>query len=165
MITKDCSAALSCNQEALYGRDLCKSKTVCTKFGHPRLRRLTSLGQASFDQFANDTGCGGYLGNATVFDCLRNVSTADLRSAIQASPDIFDFSSLNLAWMPRVDGVFLADTPQQLVLNGSVADVPFVTGEYGVLPVWITLIVIVAGDCDDEGTLFSLSNSNITCVS
>ncbi|KZV67209.1 carotenoid ester lipase precursor [Peniophora sp. CONT] len=104
-----------------------------------------SDGQTSFGQFANATGCGGFLGNVTVFDCLRNVSIADFRSAIQASQDIFDYSSVNLAWMPRLDGVFLTDSPHQLVLNGSVANVPFITG-----------------DCDDEGTLFSLSNSNIT---
>ncbi|VDC07075.1 unnamed protein product [Peniophora sp. CBMAI 1063] len=102
-------------------------------------------GQSNFDQFASDAGCGSYLGNVTVLDCLRNVSTVDLRAAIQASADIFDYSSLNLAWMPRVGGTFVPDIPTRLVLNGSVADVPFVTG-----------------DCDDEGTLFSLSNSNIT---
>ena len=74
------------------------------------------------------TGCSGFLGSQTVFDCLRNVSIADFRTAIQASSDIFDFSSLNLAWIPRVDGAFIRDTPQVLVKNGSVANVPFVTG-------------------------------------
>jgi len=46
-----------------------------------------------------------------------------------------------------VDGVFLTDNPQQLVLQGSVANIPLVTG-----------------DCDDEGTLFSFSTLNITSV-
>jgi len=50
-----------------------------------------------------------------------------------------------LSWLPRTDGVFLKDTPQQLVAEGSVAKVPIVTG-----------------DCDDEGTLFSLTNLNVT---
>ncbi|KAG5654307.1 hypothetical protein H0H81_004726 [Sphagnurus paluster] len=54
-------------------------------------------------------------------------------------------SSLNLAWIPRADGIFLTDTPQKLVQQGKVANIPFVTG-----------------DCDDEGTLFSLSTLNIT---
>ncbi|KZV69978.1 carotenoid ester lipase precursor [Peniophora sp. CONT] len=102
-------------------------------------------GQASFNKFATDAGCVDSLGSAAVFDCLRNASIADIRAAIQASQNIFDYASLALPWKPRVDGVFLTDTPQQLVLNGSVADVPF-----------------VIGDCDDEGTLFSLSNTNIT---
>jgi acetylcholinesterase len=55
--------------------------------------------------------------------------------------------SLALAWLPRVDGVFLTADPQQLVLQGSVANIPLVTG-----------------DCDDEGTLFSFSTLNITSV-
>ncbi|KAJ8521685.1 hypothetical protein ONZ45_g1652 [Pleurotus djamor] len=53
--------------------------------------------------------------------------------------------SLVLAWLPRTDGVFLTDNPQKLVQQGKVANVPFVTG-----------------DCDDEGTIFSLANFNIT---
>ena len=53
--------------------------------------------------------------------------------------------SLALPWQPRVDGVFLSDRFQQLVLEGKVADVPF-----------------IIGNCDDEGTLFALSQLNIT---
>jgi carboxylesterase type B len=54
---------------------------------------------------------------------------------------------VGLAWLPRVDGVFLTADPQDLIMQGSVADIPFITG-----------------DCDDEGTLFSLSSLNITLV-
>lgn len=39
--------------------------------------------------------------------------------------------SLVLAWTPRVDGVFLTDNTKNLVLKGSVANVPFVTGVSG----------------------------------
>jgi acetylcholinesterase len=46
-----------------------------------------------------------------------------------------------------VDGVFLTANPQQLVLQGSVANIPFITG-----------------DCDDEGTIFSFPNLDITLV-
>jgi hypothetical protein len=42
--------------------------------------------------------------------------------------DWVSFESTVLAWQPRVDGVFLTDEPQKLVQQGSVADVPFVTG-------------------------------------
>lgn len=48
---------------------------------------------------------------------------------------LFAYQSLELAWLPRVDGVFLTASPFQLVAQGSVAPIPFVTG-----------------DCDDEGT-------------
>jgi acetylcholinesterase len=50
-----------------------------------------------------------------------------------------------LAWTPRVDGVFLVDDPHKLVQQGEVARIPF-----------------ISGDCDDEGTLFSLTQTNIT---
>ena len=53
--------------------------------------------------------------------------------------------SLAFAWQPRADGYFLADDPQKLVRQGKVARIPFVTG-----------------DCDDEGTSFSLPLLNIT---
>ena len=35
-----------------------------------------------------------------------------------------------LTWIPRTDGVFLTDTPQRLVADGSVARIPIVTGMY-----------------------------------
>ena len=53
--------------------------------------------------------------------------------------------SLALVWQPRADGYFLADNPQRLVQQGKVARIPF-----------------VAGECDDEGTLFSLTQTNVT---
>jgi acetylcholinesterase len=54
--------------------------------------------------------------------------------------------SVDLAWQPRAgDGYFLTDSFQKLVQEGKVADIPFITG-----------------DCDDEGTMFSLSSLNIT---
>jgi carboxylesterase type B len=53
--------------------------------------------------------------------------------------------SLALAWQPRIDGTFLVDSPQKLVQQGVVARIP-----------------LVSGDCDDEGTLYSLSQLNVT---
>ena len=55
--------------------------------------------------------------------------------------------ALALAYLPRVDGIFLLDDPQKLVQKGTIARIPF-----------------VSGDCDDEGTLFSLSQTNITYI-
>lgn len=56
--------------------------------------------------------------------------------------------ALRLTWLPRSDGKLFSKPLQQMVQEGLVADVPFVTG-----------------DCDDEGTLFGLSTTNITSVS
>jgi carboxylesterase type B len=50
--------------------------------------------------------------------------------------------------MPRADGVFLTDHPQKLVSADKVARIP-----------------MVSGNCDDEGTLFSQSSTNVTSVS
>ncbi|KAI0763529.1 carotenoid ester lipase precursor [Trametes elegans] len=101
-----------------------------------------SHGQADYDAIVAQTGCAGA---ADTLQCLRGVPFDKLKKAVDASPGIFAPQSLRLAWLPRVDGNFLPDTPQNLVQKGSVASVPFVTG-----------------DCDDEGTLFSLSTLNIT---
>ncbi|KAH9891908.1 carotenoid ester lipase precursor [Cubamyces lactineus] len=99
-------------------------------------------GQSDYDRLVAETGC---TGAADTLQCLREVPYDTLKKAADASPNIFSPQSLRLAWLPRADGTFLTDTPQQLVQKGSVASVPFVTG-----------------DCDDEGTLFSLSTLNIT---
>ncbi|KAF8838648.1 alpha/beta-hydrolase [Paxillus ammoniavirescens] len=99
-------------------------------------------GQGYYDALVDETGCSS---TSNTLQCLREVPYETLLAAVNQSPGIFSYQSLVLAWMPRVDGVFLTDNPQYLVQQGSVADVPFVTG-----------------DCDDEGTVFSFSTLNIT---
>ncbi|THH17257.1 hypothetical protein EW146_g3519 [Bondarzewia mesenterica] len=101
-----------------------------------------SHGQRYYDDIVQETGCSG---SSDTLQCLRGVSYSTLKSAMDNSPMVFSYQSLILAWLPRVDGVFLEDRPFQLVQQGSVANIPFVTG-----------------DCDDEGTLFSLCNLNVT---
>ena len=71
--------------------------------------------------------------------------------------------SLNLVWGPRADGTFLKAPPQQLVLQGSVADIPFVTGKKTTYPLFSLVINLATpGNCDDEGTLFSLGSFSVT---
>jgi len=71
------------------------------------------------------------------------------------------FQSLNLAWLPRTDGVFLTDDPQKLVQQKKIANIPYITGKI-LYPAKIVDDLIHTGNCDDEGTLFSFSTSNIT---
>ncbi|KAK1221156.1 hypothetical protein PQX77_016055 [Marasmius sp. AFHP31] len=99
-------------------------------------------GQEYYDALVRDTGCSG---STDTLACLRKVPYSTLKAAIDASPGIFDYQSLRLAWLPRADGVFLTDAPLKLVQQGKVANIP-----------------IVSGDCDDEGTLFSFSTLNVT---
>ncbi|KAI1788850.1 alpha/beta-hydrolase [Ganoderma leucocontextum] len=97
------------------------------------------LGQEAYDAVVSKTGCSGA---ADTLQCLRGAPFSALKSAFDsASAD----SSSILTWVPRADGKFLVDHPQKLVQQGSIAKVPFVNG-----------------DCDDEGTLFSLPTLNLT---
>lgn len=91
-----------------------------------------SHGQVYYDQIVANVGCSSA---SDTLACLRTVSYAKLTAAINKTPSIFAYQSLDLAWLPRVDGVFLTAPPYNLVQSGSVAKIPFVTG-----------------DCDDEGT-------------
>ncbi|KAI0056029.1 carotenoid ester lipase precursor [Artomyces pyxidatus] len=110
--------------------------------GSPAPVGPTTASQPVYDAFVANAGCSH---SRDTLQCLREVPVAKIRAAMNASPSIFSFDSLDLAWGPRVDGDFLKDDPQKLVSQGSVSTVPF-----------------VSGDCDDEGTLFSLSNANLT---
>ncbi|KAF8845026.1 alpha/beta-hydrolase [Paxillus ammoniavirescens] len=101
-----------------------------------------SHGQAFYDSIVLQTGC-----NSTVdtLACLRDVSLDALQSAVNCQPSIFGYPSIISAWLPRADDTFLMGPPQQLIQQDSVATIPF-----------------VIGNTDDEGTIFSFGNSNIT---
>ncbi|EMD39510.1 hypothetical protein CERSUDRAFT_80903 [Gelatoporia subvermispora B] len=92
-------------------------------------------GQKYYDALVNDTGC---FGTADTLECLRQVPYEKLKAAVDKSPNLSSTQGVNLPWLPRADGIFLTAPPQHLMLNGSVADIPF-----------------ISGDCDDEGTAFS----------
>ncbi|KAI1790735.1 carotenoid ester lipase precursor [Ganoderma leucocontextum] len=96
-------------------------------------------GQSDYDQLVQDTSCGDA---PDTLECLRALPYDNLKQAVDQSPGIISKQSLRLAWLPRVDGRFLTDTPQNLVLNGSIAPVPH-----------------VSGNVNDEGTVFSIVNS------
>ncbi|KAJ7116614.1 Alpha/Beta hydrolase protein [Mycena epipterygia] len=99
-------------------------------------------GQKYYDEIVRRTGCSKF---SDTLACLRTVDYVVLKEAQDASPSIFSYQSLVLAWLPREDGVFLTDNPQRLVQQGKVARVP-----------------IIAGSVDDEGTMFSFSTLNLT---
>lgn len=99
-------------------------------------------GQVWYDQIVNQTNCAD---QDDTLSCLRSVSYEDLKTVINRTPNYYDYTSLDLVWVPRADGDFLPDNPQRLVLNGTVANIP-----------------IVSGNCADEGTVFSLTSLNIT---
>ncbi|KAI0265669.1 carotenoid ester lipase precursor [Gloeopeniophorella convolvens] len=99
-------------------------------------------GQQYYDQMVKDTGCKG---KSDTLACLREVPYNTFKYAMDRSPNFFAYQGLVLAWLPRVDGVFLKEPPQYAVLRGHVSNVPMITG-----------------NCDDEGSLFSLATLNIS---
>ncbi|KAI0322092.1 carotenoid ester lipase precursor [Amylostereum chailletii] len=99
-------------------------------------------GQKYYDAIVSDTGCGR---SDDTLQCLRGLPYNTLKDAIDKSPNFFAYQGLVLAWLPRVDGIFLTGPPQHLVLQGSVANIP-----------------TIQGNCDDEGALFSISSTNLT---
>ncbi|KAF8264084.1 alpha beta-hydrolase [Lactarius quietus] len=99
-------------------------------------------GQPYYDFLVERTNCSS---SPDTLDCLRTVPYEELMDAINLTPSLLSYQSLALAWQVYVDGVFLTDNPQKLVQQGKVANIPFVSGE-----------------CDDEGTLFSLAQTNVT---
>ncbi|KDQ24063.1 hypothetical protein PLEOSDRAFT_1009757, partial [Pleurotus ostreatus PC15] len=112
--------------------------------GGPLQIPKVSDGQKEYDAIVDTVGCTHHRDTLA---CLRTVPLNALTAAINETRDIFSFSSLNLAWIPRVDGDLIKEEPYTLIRRKAYVKVPFITG-----------------NCDDEGTLFSLSNMNITFV-
>ncbi|KAJ6451387.1 carotenoid ester lipase precursor [Mycena vitilis] len=77
--------------------------------------------------------------------CLRRVPFDAFKASVDNTTNLFSFSSLQNIWRPRFDGDVIVQNPLISVSKGLFAKVPIMTG-----------------DSDDEGTLFSFSNSNIT---
>ncbi|KAH9073423.1 carotenoid ester lipase precursor [Lactarius deliciosus] len=102
--------------------------------GWPTATGDITHGQQYYDFLVERTGC---TGSHDTLACLRTAPYESLKAAMNSTPSAFSYQSLALAWQPRIDGVFLVGDPQKLVQQGKVARIPF-----------------VAGECDDEGTLF-----------
>ncbi|KAH9926249.1 alpha/beta-hydrolase [Epithele typhae] len=88
--------------------------------------------QAAYDTYSASVGCG----NAT--DTLACIRHAPLEA-------VTNTSAVNASWSPRADGSVLLDLPQKLLTEGRARNVP-----------------VVAGNAEDEGTLFALNTPNIT---
>ena len=102
-----------------------------------------SLGQQYYDDLVRATGCAGAK---DTLQCLQQVPFPALMEAVNNSPGTFSYEvghdplnplssvvnhflqPLNFAWGPRADGTFFKAPLQHLVLQGSVANIPFVTG-------------------------------------
>ncbi|ORY76323.1 lipase [Protomyces lactucae-debilis] len=99
-------------------------------------------GQSIYSQVVNAAGCAGA---SNTLQCLREVPYDTFLRAASSVPGIFDYQSVALSYLPRPDGVVLPDSPAKLAQRGRYAKVP-----------------LIIGDQEDEGTLFSLVQNNIT---
>ncbi|KAI0752323.1 carotenoid ester lipase [Daedaleopsis nitida] len=98
--------------------------------------------QTTYDSIVQDTGCS----NARdTLGCLRTVSADALTAAMDKVSALNAFKQINGPWIPRADGVFVAEPPDRVLLTGKVARIP-----------------IVIGNDRDEGTAFSFPTLNLT---
>ncbi|KAI1139967.1 sterol esterase [Hypoxylon sp. FL0543] len=98
--------------------------------------------QAVYDTVVQEAGCSSA---ADTLACLRSADYDTFLHATNSVPGILSYQSVALSYLPRPDGKILEDSPDVLALNGKYAAVP-----------------MIIGDQEDEGTLFSLFQSNIT---
>ena len=99
-------------------------------------------GQAVYDQVVDRAGCAG---SEDTLACLREVDYETFFEAVNSAPGILSYNSVALSYLPRPDGGALPDSPDVLVKEGRYHAVP-----------------MIIGDQEDEGTLFSLFQPNLT---
>lgn len=99
-------------------------------------------GQVVYDAVVKKAGCAAA---ADTLACLRALPYQQFLDAANSVPAILSYNSVALSYLPRPDGKVLTLSPDVLVKQGKYAAVP-----------------MIIGDQEDEGTLFSLFQGNIT---
>jgi carboxylesterase type B len=106
----------------------------------------SSKAQAVYDQVVTAANCSS--GHLDSLRCLRDLPYPQFRAAVETFPDLWGYSSLDIPYIPRFDpndDGFFSTSPEVAVQCGEFANVP-----------------IIIGDQEDEGTLFSLAQFNLT---
>ncbi|TLS24757.1 hypothetical protein PpBr36_08837 [Pyricularia pennisetigena] len=88
---------------------------------------------------------GGCSGRSDTLKCLRELPYDKFLKAANAPPAFLGYNSVALSYLPRPDGKVLTASPDVLVLGKRYYPVP-----------------MIIGDQEDEGTFFSLVQTNIT---
>ncbi|KAJ7466859.1 carotenoid ester lipase precursor [Mycena latifolia] len=110
--------------------------------GSPITSPSVTDGQAAYDSLVATNNC---TASPDTLDCLRRVPFDSLMATVNKTQDLFAYGGLALVWRPRIDGDVIVEDPLVSVSRGLYAKIPIMTG-----------------DCDDEGTVFSLNEANIT---
>lgn len=116
-------------------------------------------GQGYYDQIVNATGCAG---EEDTLGCLRHTSYDALAAAINETPSIFNYTSLNLAWQPRIDYDLFPISGPQALQEGLYTKVREISDVNISLAEQSTKVPFISGTDDDEGTIFSFSSINTT---
>ncbi|KAK7061862.1 carboxylic ester hydrolase [Favolaschia claudopus] len=106
--------------------------------------RPQSDGQSEYDALVQAADC---TKSKSTLDCLRHAPFDTLMAAVNNTPSITSYQTLNQVWAPHIDGDVIETDAWTAVRKGL----------YGKMPVLVTA-------CDDEGTMFSLPTLNITSV-
>lgn len=108
----------------------------------PTMPMDSPKGQAVYDKVVQTAGCSDAEDS---LNCLRELDYTDFLNAVTSVPGIMSYHGLALSYLPRPDGKVLTDSPEVLGMTGKIAKVP-----------------MIIGDQEDEGTLFSISQANMT---
>ncbi|KAI1822744.1 Alpha/Beta hydrolase protein [Xylaria intraflava] len=100
--------------------------------------------QEIFDTVAEAAGCASAADSAKL-ECLRSADFDTFLNASNSVPTFLSYNSLALSYSPRPDGQILTDSPDVLARESKYTAVP-----------------IIIGNQENEGTIFSLFQSNIT---
>jgi carboxylesterase type B len=99
-------------------------------------------GQDIYNTVVTNAGCAG---SSDTLSCLRALDYETYLKATTSVPSFSDYQSVALSYLPRPDGTALTQSADVLAQNGQYAKIPF-----------------IIGDQEDEGTLFSLVQSNLS---
>lgn len=99
-------------------------------------------GQEIYNAVVAKAGC---TSAADTLACLRALPYEEFLNAANSVPSILSYNSVALSYLPRPDGKVLTKSTDALVFEGKYAAVP-----------------MIIGNQEDEGTLFSLFQPNIT---
>ncbi|KAJ7433540.1 sterol esterase [Mycena latifolia] len=99
-------------------------------------------GQSDYNSLVAANNC---TASPDTLDCLRHVPFDALMATVNETLDILSYRSLSNVWPPRIDGDVVVEDPWVSVSQGLYAKIPIMTG-----------------NCDDEGTVFSFAQANIT---
>lgn len=124
------------------GKSLFRGAIVNSGGIAPAERVDSPKGQAIYDSVVREAGCSQ---SPDSLECLRQVDYPTFLRAANSVPSFHGYTSVALSYLPRPDGEVLPDSPERLVENGQIFAVP-----------------MIIGNIEDEGTIISLYQKNVS---